>query len=211
MLDIKVDASQLIKACEEAAKFSDKTKTEIVNQALYFVAKGALYNTYAPEKDKITSALNKSADVNAKASIANILVNVKRKAAGKKGLNGQKMAIATQKLINAEVSHRNFARSGWVGAIKTLAPHVKRKGGAAKTPPGVRLKIANSGGAIPATTKRGKVTGKIFNSINGKHNSEAVEKYQREGLQKAVDAETRDKLEYAAKKEMEQGLISIFK
>lgn len=211
MLTVKVETQRLEKALDLAAQYSSRTKTELVNQTTYYVAKGALYHTYAPDKAKIRASLQKTSNKSPSASVANIMVNVKRAKQGKVGLNGAKMTIATETFIKVQESHRTFAKSGFVQSARALAPFVKNKGGAAKSPAGVRVKISNSGGAIPARVNKGQVTARFWNSINGKDNQSTVQKYQEEGLAKAIHEEATDKFEHVAQKQMEAGFISIFK
>ena len=211
MLDIEVKIHRLEEAVKEAAKYSSRSMVEIANSTCLFIAKDALAFTYAPDKDKIKDAYMQPSRIAGNVPKMSILVNYWRGQNGKPGLNGQKMAIATDKAIRVVQTHGNFARSGWIGARNALAPYVKSKSGGAKAPAGVRQKISHSGGAIPAREGTGIAVCKIFNAIQGKDNHSTVERYQMEGLAKAIENQTNDKMEHIAAKKLEEGFISIFR
>ncbi len=119
-------------------------------------------------------------------------------------------AKRVQKLTGRRVRSRAFLKSGWLPAIKTLAPLAEKKGAPYTGPRPVQYGQPK-GLAIPAkppASPSDPVAGLIENSIGklGKRAlklSAAMQKFARPALQRAVDAETRSMVDYLATKFIE--------
>jgi hypothetical protein len=190
-----------------------KVIEDVINRTVYFVARTAVNTTPAATEEEIRKELLAPSAVAPGAPLAAILVqkgraNKGKTKRGRMGLAGERMAIAIEKLIRSRLKTRNFLRAGWIAAIKAVEPFIKKKGGAPKYDRKVKIKGSpKGGGKVAKLNSFWKGTAEIFNSVQGgKTPSPRVNALLIEGLQKAIDSEAKDKLEYVAKKELERNI-----
>lgn len=121
---------------------SERTFPEFANSRMLFVAKKAIEDTEKADANRIAYQL--AGNVRTKIrisrktgkrkavrqydvmedSLAARIVNAKLKAAGQSLIWGRELAKAARRLIGARLRSVAFIRSGWVYAIRTLAPLV---------------------------------------------------------------------------------------
>jgi hypothetical protein len=203
MLNITVDDREFQKVFKEYMTYSKRSFAEACNQHAYYIARDAVLVTKGADKNVIKAKLEGPSTAYPDVPLAAILVNVERAKKGKKGLNGQKMVNAVEKLIRKYQSHVNFVRAGWIPAIKKLAAIVPKKGGE-KIPSGTAKTGRNFGGATPAKDSGFSPIAWIWNSVvGGKQYSSKVHAIIEEGAQKAVKMETISMRNYIIKKQEE--------
>ena len=210
MIDIKVDTKNLDNAMKEYLIWNKRAIADLVNATALSVAITSVGETYAPTKDQIKEDLMTPSNVDGRAPLASIIINKNRKAKGQKGLSGSAMAIEMKTFIENRQKKRNFLRSGWLRAVKVLRNYV-RGNTSGKVPRGIKLDDASKGGAIAAKPNDNwKSTSVIFNnnSANGSHES-LTQGYLKEGLQSAIDKVATNRMEYVARKKLEEG-FSLF-
>lgn len=233
-VNIRVNDREFRQTLRQYIQVSRRTIPEIVNSKAYFIARRAIYET--PKANKLTigkslSQLLMSFKATAKGGrmvlktvtrfgrlgqttqvpLAAILVNWQRGQRGKKGLYGEQMRAAVEHFILNRQRTIAFIRSGWLPAVKILAPYVPRKTGAAPLDPETKQRGRQKGSAVPAQ-EGFRVTARIENAIaaggkNAEHHGEAVNKYAIPALQRAFANEEKsmrqymeDKLRDSAKK-----------
>jgi hypothetical protein len=204
--DVKVDTRAFDKAFAEYMRFNKRTIPEVINNKVYFVARNAVNTTVAASKESIREDLLKSSAVAPGVPLAAVLVQKGRQTAGKsagsrKGLAGEKMAAAIEKLIRVRQATANFLRAGWIAAIKAVEPAIKSKSGAPKYPK-TKTKGVPKGGAKAATENPfWKATAQIWNSVQGGMKpSPKVQALLTEGLNQAIALEVQSMAGYVEKK-----------
>lgn len=195
--------SRFEEALKKAMVYYKRSTSETCNRTLYAIASAACNTTKAATKDEIRNSLLQMSQLYDKAPLAAILINKGRNP----GLQGPQMEAAVEKFIRKRQAGRNSLRAGYISARKALGAVLsKGKGGAPRIPPGIRVRGRPKGGADPA--KEGwKTGGAIFNTMEGKTNKGYVQELEQEGLNAAVAAETKSKLDYVLKKQMEEGYV----
>ncbi len=141
------------------------------------------------------------------APLAALIINA-RLGAGKsfrgvsgRGLWGREMRDAIKYLIGTRKRSIGFIASGWLGAIKRLAPYADKIGGAdSGTDETIKRLGAYKGGATPA--KEGKVMiATIINNALAKHDKHnSLARHGGKGLELAFAHETKSMLTYLANK-----------
>jgi hypothetical protein len=139
---LTVDFQNFSRACNEVVKSSERTFPEFANSRMLFVSKKAIEDTEKADASRIAYQL--AGNVRTKIrisrktgkrkavrqydvmedSLAARIVNAKLKAAGQSLIWGRELAKAARRLIGARLRSVAFIRSGWVYAIRTLAPLV---------------------------------------------------------------------------------------
>jgi hypothetical protein len=205
-----------------------KDAATVLNTKAFFITLTALWNTPKVPSSKIERELGRAGSprarvpqphgrrtthhrrtsVRGRPTIANLIVQARRRKAGEKGLKGAALAEATRKFIGKRKRSRAFLASGWVPAVAALANYVdaaqRYKGGRSASRNGdVRIYGRNKGSAIPAdANKQGaNLTAAIVNSVtpSGPRSSQA-EAVMRRALQEAIDKEMASMAEYFDKK-----------
>ena len=222
-VNIKVNDKEFRQTLRQYIQVSRRTIPEIVNSKAYFIARRAIYETPKANKLAIGKSLSKlllSLKTTAKGGkmvlktvtrygrlgqtsqvpLAALLVNWQRGQRGKPGLYGEKMKAAVEHFILNRQRTIAFIRSGWLPAVKILAPFVKSKKGAAPNDPETKQHGRQKGGAVPA--REGfRVAARIENAIaaggkNAEHHGEAVNKYAIPALQRAFANEEASMRQY---------------
>lgn len=200
MIKATIDKRAFDQIFKDYLQFSRRELKDTLNQKAYFIAANATQDTMKVEKDRIERDLRSPSEKNKNAPIAAILVNLGRKRAGKRGLNGQRMTAAVEKFINARKRSAAYVASTWIGALKALAPYVKSKQGK-KQDPKTKQRGAPKGGALPVTNANGSIqTASIWSDAKSKDQSGHMKEVLTQGAQDAFDREAVSMLQYIAKK-----------
>jgi hypothetical protein len=207
MLNFGVDDNlkEFNKTFNEYIKFTKRQPAEIVNGKLYFIALQAMRATKTADKlvieQKLTAPSRNYPDV----SLAAVLVNLNQRKKNKKGLFGQQMVEAVQKLIKKQQSRTQFLRSGWIQALKVLdywnrknADNLKFvKRFAPKRPDGVRQYGKPKGSCIYARPDRIRTYGVITNTVGtGRQATPTVRPILLKGLKAGIIMEMRSMKQY---------------
>lgn len=205
MIKARVDKTGFDRAYKQYVALSKKSVAEIANKTIYEVGKLATTTTISTPKPKIESDLRQS--INGNATVASIKVNKERAKKGKKGLFGAPMAKAVESLIKRKMRTAKFVLSGWIAAIKAIAPYVKQK----SSPPTGKKANSNLGGGVAAKPIANKATAWIWNSVFGGKGDGTKPAYVTQvewnGLEKAKQRKAADMVPYINKKlaEIRQG------
>lgn len=200
-LNVRIDTTDFDKMFKEYMKYTSRTLVEAVNQHAYYTARNATFTTKAATKEQIRQDLEANSQDYTGVPLAAILVNKQRKIAGKKGLNGEKMARAVETFIRKRQASRNFLRAGWIPAIKALEKVVPKKGGH-KIPAGTKVKGRPKGGGSAARFSGFKAVASIWNSVFGgkKKASGNVTILISEGAEQALKLEAESMKKYIEQK-----------
>jgi hypothetical protein len=199
MITAKVDQTQFNSIFKEYLKYSKREIADSLNAKAYFIACNATEDTKKVSQERIEAELRAPSQTYPKVPLAGILVNVKRRNSGKKGLHGEKMKSAIEKFVSARKRGSAFIASSWIGAIKAMAPYVKMKSGKRQDPL-TKQRGAAKGGATPAKDNKGLLIASIWSNVRDKKSSPELEKILQIGAQKAFDREAKSMLKYISDK-----------
>jgi hypothetical protein len=191
-------------------KFQKRLPEDIVDAKEFFIARNATQTTPSTTFSKIEAELTADSKTYPDVPLAAIIINSQLGKKGKKGLFGDKMKKAVEKLLKKRKQSINFIRSGWKNAIKLLEGALRSRGeltwanrngkGSKADSATMRKKTPPSfGGAIPARNYGGKAVGEISNNVHG-DNKPTLDAIKQRGLQLALDMEVRSMENYIAKK-----------
>lgn len=198
---------ELKAALKQYGKFNKRAPSEVVNAKLTFIAKDSTNTTKTADAGTILSKLKGDSEKFPNVPLDAILVNLELGKKGKKGLTGEPMRVAVEKLDKKEISKLQFARSGWYAAIKIM--DAARKRGDApfsnrfspKQAKGLRQYGRAKGGAQYARPNSVKCSGYIENRVGyGKQASKTINKILLSGLEGGVQMEIKSILAYVEKK-----------
>jgi hypothetical protein len=218
VIDVKVsvDTRSFDSAFRRYMLVSKKSMAEICNRKAAMIASGAIRNTRRASRGAIESELGKWVSVpevtkkgtirnkrtlqlntrkGHSAPLAEVIVNKQRARAGEQGLAGDELAAAVRKMIARRFSSIGFLASSWLPCIRDLIPVLQERGG---------LHIDNTakwfgkpkGRAVPARPGFNPLAS-IESFID---KSERTNRFLTEGLQKAIDDETRSMEQYIERK-----------
>lgn len=210
------------------ARYMEHTSRDLVtaiNTKSYFIARKATWFTHKADRGKIESSLGRRITTmktvikggkarlvsrrgleltRAKqynAPLAGLIINKRRgkkASGGKGGLTGRDMARAIRDLLAARLRSVAYFRSGWLAAIKRLAPLADKAGAppmdtSARTYGGVA-----KGSVYPAVNLSTKSASTIINEAWSRHDQSnaAFYKHASRGLQRAFDDETKSMARY---------------
>lgn len=177
----------------EYAQLSRRSEAVIVNTKAFYIARRAAVETPRADLEEITKYLGTRGG-----RIAGMIINKGRAKRGEKGLYGREMAVAVAAMIARRKRARGFLASGWVWAIRKLAPFAEKIG--APSTYGLRALGRAKGSAIPAVPGN-KVFAKIANTVTAAWDKRegAFEKAD-PALQRAFDFERASMLNYMERK-----------
>lgn len=223
---LKVDTREFMRSLRALAVAKNKNFSDVVNKKLYYVARKAVWFTkvadyqriaqemgqnYKPAKGKRTGSFtmvkhSTYANTDKDAPLAAILVNFYRGKLGKKGLYGQALKVAVQKMVGLRLRSIGFLKAGWIAARDAM----KRQAKIMTAPEGTvaggskRAGVARLGGAVAATPARDKAYARIENRASygsrpnphrGKEpyqHDKALMRYALPALERAFADETAD-------------------
>lgn len=216
--EVKVNSQDFNRVMELCLKHTERTYSQFVNSRAFFVAKKAMEETEKADADKIVFQLAGNVRVKLgvsrktgqrtmkrqydvlEGSLAARIINAKLKADGKKMIFGKEMMQAVKRMIGARLRAVAFIRSGWIYAIKTLAPLVGGGKGASIFG-NARMTGAAKGYAKPASAALSSIVQcEIGNTalLQGKHSSPM--KVGLKGLEKAMAREAQEALNHLREK-----------
>jgi hypothetical protein len=178
-------------------QLTSRDAVTVVNTKAFYIARRAVAET--PKAD--SSAIRRFAGLRG-GEIIGKMINKRRGMRGEKGLYGQEMQEAVASVIAARLRSVSFLKSGWLPAIKALAPladKIHGQSGDTISSRGAKQYHGPKGSASIATASRIGAT--IINSASGPHEThEALKKYGGPALQKAWDFEIASMRAYIEKK-----------
>jgi len=215
-VSFKINTREFDKTLKEYYQFHKRhTVPDIVNKKALYIARGAMRETYRPNKITIGKALSDLVYVfkntkkgavkklatrktynafgaqSGEAPIAALIINFLRGKRGKKGLFGAEMKKAIKKLITKRQQAVAYLASGWIPAIKRLDPLVKRKSDAPAIDKDVRALKKSARGSGTAATEARPVAQIVSEAIASfSTTKDPLGKYGEPALQRAFDKET---------------------
>jgi len=208
-----IDRSAFTAALRKYVPLSKRTPAEVCNRKAYFISRRALWYTPKADKYKIAEELGSLRRGRVKlatrtrytrygktyeAPFVALILNARAKPG--EGLYGARMAEAIKRFLQARMRSIGFLKSGFLGAIRTLAGYVRGTSGA---PPVDRSVAANRtlGSAIPAQGDSWSASATIINTASSKHDEKgALLKYAGPALQQAFDEEALSTMEEVEKR-----------
>jgi len=215
------DQSKFNETLAEYSHWTKRTHKQIVDTKAYYVARKALWFTTKADSFKIKHQLGgfimvarvnkKGKTVNRRqvqlvmgtkvdAPLAALIINKRRGKAGEPGLQGARMARAVRELLAARMRSIAFYKSGWLPAIKLLAPLADRKG-EPQTDRAAKQVGRPKGDATPATEGENPAATIVNMAGSARGDTKgAFMKYAGEGLQIAMADEQSSMDEYIEQK-----------
>lgn len=170
---------------------SKRDLATVINTKGFFIARRAVIETPKADRRSITQLRSEL--------FISKLINKRRGARGEKGLYGQEMKLAVRAVISARLKSIAFLKSGWLQAIKKLAPFAERRGAPRADRSAKQIGQAK-GNAIPARPGWKPVATIINAALSSHDRKDALQKYGRPALQAAIDFEVQSMKEYMARK-----------
>ena len=178
-------------------QYTSRDAVTVVNTKAFYIARRAVVET--PKAN--LSDIRKFAQLKGGAIIGR-MINKRRGERGEPGLYGDEMLKEVGTVIAARLRSSSFLKSGWLPAIKTLAPladKIHRQAGDTISSRGAKQYKGAKGTGKAATT--GNILATIINSASGPHErNEALKKYGEPALQKAWNMEISSMRAYIEKK-----------
>ena len=172
----------------------------IVNTKAFYIARRSVRETPAVTAGEIRQFIKLDGGV-----VIGKIINARRGAKGEKGLYGDAMAKAVDTVLKARLRSRAFLKSGWLWAVKKLAPYAEKIGSLSQG--SARASGTPKGGAIPAQ-EGWSVVAKIMNNVTAAWDDrDGAAKYAVPALQRAIDAEEKSMRQYIERKMWDNGKI----
>jgi hypothetical protein len=195
---IKVNTLQFNKWFAKNRAFSRRGLAEDLNQSAYSVAIAAAAITKRGSKPKIREYLKSSARIAPSAPIAALIINKRRGEKGLQGLYGAEMKAAVVEFIQKQADSINFLRAGWLPAVVEFARAIGKSPG--KNAIQYLSRFGYQGGGSRARPGQ-RPLARLWNSAFSRNTSTpAGIKHAEEGLQKALNQETRRMADRVARK-----------
>ena len=197
-LIFKLDDREFDRVLKEYVQYSRRTLPVIVNTKAYYIARRAVAETPKADRADIANFIGWDGG-----RIAGMLINKRRGERGEKGLQGAAMKKAVMAMKAGRLRALGFIKSGWIPAIKLLAPYAEAIRGP-RTGRLPRTTGVPKGSAIPAT-QAWRVKAQIQNTVTAAWDKRSgAQKVAVPALQRAFDAERQSMLDYMARK-MKEG------
>ena len=192
-IQFKVHDAEFRSALKKYVQFSRRDIATIVNTKAFYIARRAVAETPAVKAGEIRDFIRRDSG----ATIGRI-INARMKKRGEKGLYGDTMAKMAATVLGARLRSRAFLKSGWLWAVKKLAPYAEKIGTTSTR--GARAIGKAKGDAIPAT-QGWRVSAKIINTVSAAWDKrEGAAEVAVPALQRAIDFESKSMLEYVERK-----------
>lgn len=197
---LEMDASRFNKALRDYMTYTKRDVVEIVNQKAFWSAIGAFRNTYQADKTSVTTDLNAASTRAPGLTVAEFMALQKLRSEGTKYPKITAVRKEARKIINKRKGAVKFLKSGWLPAIKALAPFAPNKSNLLDRNTS-RGNPAPKGGASPSSplisSLRAEAT--LWNSIvadgdNKSHN------YMVQGLESSMNEQAADMEAYVKRK-----------
>lgn len=188
-----VNSREFSAALRQYVLLSKRDIPTICNTKAFYIARRAVVETPAVKPGEIRSFIRRGSG----AAIGKI-INARRGKRGEKGLYGEAMAEMVATVLAARLRSRAFLKSGWLWAVKKLAPYAEKIG--ARNPRGAKVYGKAKGDAVPAT-QGWRVTAKIINTTTAAWDKrDGAGEIATPALQRAIDFESKSMLAYIEKK-----------
>ena len=199
---IHIDTKALDAAFTEYASLSKRSIAENLNQKGYSICLSAFGLTKKATPADIRKYLSGASENSKSLSVAEMLVNTKRRREGKPWLTGAELKSAAREFIAKKSKHTNYMRAGWFGAIGEYATKIGKATGASI----VRSlnKFGKNGGATMAKPSVSPLTtfwNTAFSKFTTTNQGEQIASV---GLLGAMNKQTADMRVYIARKRKEE-------
>jgi hypothetical protein len=199
---------------------SKKTLARVINTKAYYVARKAVWFTPKADTKRIAAQLGQVIAVKESrmtkkgklrmttrktltlvkgtqhnAPLAALIINARGGSNNQKGLYGSRMSRAIQKLLAARKRSVAFIKSGWLPAIKKLAPLSDRRGAPATDSAAAQVG-REKGTATPAKDGFNPSAEIVNLATTRRDKKSALVRYGAPGLQKAFDDEVKSMNQY---------------
>jgi hypothetical protein len=199
---IQIDTTALTAAFTEYASLSKRSLAENLNQKGYSICLSAFGMTKKATPADIRKYLAGVSETSKSLSVAEMLVNTKRRREGKPWLTGGELKTAAREFIAKKSKHTNYLRSGWFGAIGEYAAKIGKVTG--KSIARALNKFGKNGGATMAKPSISTLT-TFWNTAFSKFTTtNQGEKIASVGLLEAMNKQTADMRVYIARKRQQE-------
>lgn len=167
-LEIKeVKAEGTLSNLNDYVRFNKRAIPDILNKLDFEVAKLSTKTTPFASKDVIKGSLQAASRISPTLRLGELLANKVRQGNGETWLAGSKLRTAGNQYIRRKASGSKLLISGFIPAIKTLAPVVSNKGSSPNISGVLVGKV--KGGATPAATFMTGFDSKatLYNAVQG--------------------------------------------
>jgi hypothetical protein len=219
----KWDQSEFDATLQLYLRETSRTLRDAVNTKGFYVARGAVRNTLKASRSRIQAELGKNVSTvhsisggkiyykrtteltsssQHDAPLAALIINKRLGRSHKSGLYGRDMSRAIRQLLGARQRSVAFIASGWIPAIKKLAPAVpSRDRSGAPAMDGTPYTGTTTKGDATLAADSNLMVVTIENRVTSKHDPKhAIERIGSAGLQVAFDHEAASMQEYIARK-----------
>jgi hypothetical protein len=194
-IKFKVDTREFDKTMREYVNYSKRDISTIVNTKAYYIARRAVAETPLAESKEIREFIKRDSG-----RIAGSIINARRGQRGEKGLYGKEMAKAVATMLASRLRARAFIKSGWLWAVKVLAPHAEKIGGPSLGKGKPELIGKPKGGATPAV-EGWSVRASIINTVTAAWDKrDGAAKVAEPALERAFEFERQSMLGYIERK-----------
>lgn len=191
----RLNTKEFERTLKSYMRLSKRDFVSAINTKAYYIARRAVVETPAVKPEEIREFIKRD-----DGAIIGKIINARRGKRGEKGLYGKEMAQMVATVRAARLRSRAFIKSGWLWAVKTLAPHAEKIGQPRITGPKAKTIGRAKGSAVPARNGW-KITAKIINTVTAAWDKrEGAAKYAVPALQRAFDFETKSMKDYIARK-----------
>src|ERR1700721_1228262 len=164
----KVDLTEFNKAFAKYVQLTSKSMPDAVNNTCFDIARFAYRGTDQADRSEIREALNAISNKYPDRTIAEMIVIVHDQSKGQEVKNLEDEA---DKLIRTRQGHAGYTRSGWIQALKDIAPAIGKTSFNVARP----STVLGEGGGIPVKKSSGVMIGSVFNDVEGIRNASKVE------------------------------------
>lgn len=192
----KLNTKEFDRTLRKYVETSSRTIPVIVNTKAYYIARRAVAETPMAETKGIRSFFHRNARV------PGMIINKKRGERGEKGLYGKEMEMAIKTMLASRLRARAFVKSGWLWAVKKLAPYAERISGPSLGMGRPKAVGKPKGSAEPANTSAGwRCRAKIINTVTAAWDTRNnVENIATPALQRAFNFERQSMIAYMERK-----------
>lgn len=197
---ISIDTSSFRATLREYMEYTKRDIGTVLNTKAFYISRGAVQDTLKTAAIRIEGDMLKESRINPKAPLGAIIINSRRGALGKKGLQGQDMQRAFDRMVSARVRTRAFVASGFLEAVKRFGTVAERKGQARPLDRSVKSRGSPKGSAVLAKnewTAYAEIINRAVTNYNLEHGgTKGLLVYGTEGLQAAFDREEASMKQY---------------
>ena len=210
MSDIRINQKSLDdfnKTLRDYARYTKRTVPVIVNTKAYYIARRAVAETPSADKENIAKFIGLDGG-----RIAGMIINKGRGLRNQKGLYGSEMRKAVVSMKARRMRARAFIKSGWLWAVKKLAPLAEKRGQPAINKKGEKAAKAigqAKGYAVPAASDAVKAVSLIANTVTAAWDKrQGAAEVAIPALERAFEFERQSMIDYI-KRKMQQGARAV--